>query len=123
MVWCVVCVMSSFEPPLLVFIGGNHQPLARESSQTAMEHQPHTAKHHLRVGGAHGPPGLGRATLRSADRGLSPFGPVLGLKAARWALMSHIWVWACLQSVWVLWRARKSSWTRLIHQEDFTSDR
>jgi hypothetical protein len=58
----------------------------------------------------------------SADRGLSPFGPILGLEAARWAPMSCTWVRACLESVWMLWSVRKSLWTRLIRREYFTSD-
>jgi len=55
--------MSSFGPPPLVFIGGNHQPFAREPTQTAIGDQPHLATCHLRGGGARGPLPLGRATV------------------------------------------------------------
>ena len=58
-VWCV----SSFGPPPLVFIGGNHQPFAREMSQTAIGDQPHLATCYLRGGGARGLSPLGRPTL------------------------------------------------------------
>ena len=100
--------MSSFGPPPLVFIGGNHQPFARRLSQTAIGDQPHLATCHLRGGGARGLPPLGRATWRSADRGLGLFGLVFGQVAAWWASMSCRWVRACLKSVLVLWWARGS---------------
>ena len=61
-VLCVLCVVSSFGPPPLVFIGGHHQPFARERSQTAIRDQPHLATCHLRGGGARGPSPLGRPT-------------------------------------------------------------
>ena len=92
--------MSSFEPPPLGFIGGNHEPPVRETSQTASGDHPHLATCRLRGGGARGPSAPGRPTTRSADHGLSPFGPVLGLKATRWALMLCMWVMACLELVW-----------------------
>src|SRR6185437_624336 len=104
-----VCCVFLFSPPPLVFIGGSHHPFTREMSQTAIGDRPHLATCHLRGGGARGPPPLGRATWRSADRGLGPFGPVFGQMAARWAPMSCIWVRACLKSVWSLWWAIGSS--------------
>ena len=57
---CECCVLSSFGTPPLVFIGGNHQPFAREPTQTTIGDQPHLATCHLRGGGARGPSPLGR---------------------------------------------------------------
>ena len=76
-----------------------HQPLAWEMSQTAIGDQSHLAMCHLRGSGARGPPPLGQATWRSADRGLALFASVFGQKTTRWAPMSCIWVRACLKSV------------------------
>ena len=87
--------MSSFGPPPLVFIGGNHQPFARGLSQTAIGDQPHLATCHLRGGGARGPSPLGRGDLEVGRPWDEPVRP-----AARWAPMSCIWVRACLKSVW-----------------------
>ena len=100
--------MSSFGPPPLVFIGGNHQPFARRLSQTAIGDQPHLATCLLRGGGpvsCHhqvGRPGW------SAGLGRAQFAPVFGQKTARWAPMSCICVRACLELVLVLWWARGS---------------
>ena len=52
-----------------------------------MDDQPYSATCVLRGGGARGPPPHGRLT---ACRGLSPFGPILGLEAAWWALMWNL---------------------------------
>ena len=60
--WCGVLCVFLFSPPPLVFIGGSHQPFAREMSQTAIRDQPHLATCHLRGGGARGPSSLGRPT-------------------------------------------------------------
>ena len=92
--------MSSFGPPPLVLIGGNHQPFAREMSQTAIGDQPHLATCHLRGGGACGPSPLGRPPGWPADCGLAPFALIFGQKTVRWAPISCIWVRARLESVW-----------------------
>jgi len=47
-----------------------------------------------------GPQGQAGRPSWSADRGLAPFAPVFGQKAARWALMLCMWAMACLESVW-----------------------
>ena len=86
----VVCVVE-FSPPPLVFIGGSHPGNEAKPPWSTNYKAPHVISK-LWDSWA--------VTTWSAGHVLRPFGPVLGLKAARWALMLCMWVMACLESVW-----------------------